>query len=119
MATVQLVVVQGRPAGKSLRFPKGNYYIGRGAECHIRPDSDWVSRQHCLLRVADDGGYLRDLGSSNGTLVNGRLVSGELRLDHGDRIQIGPLAFEVRLEALETAKGAAESDLDTAAGPPA
>jgi len=102
MTTLQLLVVQGRPSGKRLPFPPGDYFIGRGHECHIRPDSDWVSRQHCLLRVTPEGVFLRDLGSRNGTLVNGRLVSGECRLNQGDHIQVGPMAFEVRLDILET-----------------
>ena len=119
MTTVQLLVVQGRPAGKRLQFPRGDYYIGRGAECQIRPDSDWVSRQHCLLRVADDGAFLRDLGSRNGTLVNGELILGERRLADGDRIQVGPLVFEVRLDAVETVKGSgADAGVDTASMPP-
>lgn len=114
MTTALLLVVQGRPPGKRLLFPDGDYYIGRGAECHVRPDSDWVSRQHCLFRVTDGGVFLRDLGSRNGTLVNGRLLSGETRLDHADRIQIGPLVFEVRLEAMDTApRSAAEEGIET------
>jgi pSer/pThr/pTyr-binding forkhead associated (FHA) protein len=94
--TIELHVVQGRPSGKRLEFPPGEYYFGRGAECHVRPDSDWVSRQHCRLRVSHDGASIRDLGSRNGTLVNGRLVVGERRLLHGDQVQVGPLVFEVR-----------------------
>ena len=94
--TIKLIVVQGRPEGRALRFPPGQYYFGRGAECHVRPNSDWVSRQHCLLRVTGDGAWLRDLASRNGTLVNGELVTGERRLEKGDQIQVGPLVFEVR-----------------------
>jgi pSer/pThr/pTyr-binding forkhead associated (FHA) protein len=100
---VELLVVQGRPAGKSLVFPQGEYYFGRGAECHIQSNSAWVSRQHCLLRVTSDAAYLRDLGSRNGTLVNGLLVDRERLLDDGDQIQVGPLVFEVHLEAQTTA----------------
>jgi pSer/pThr/pTyr-binding forkhead associated (FHA) protein len=96
--TVKLCVIQGRPAGKSLAFPTGEYYIGRGAECHIRPNSDWVSRQHCLLRVSGDTAFLKDLGSRNGTLVNGVLIAAERQLVHGDRVQFGPLVFEVRVD---------------------
>jgi pSer/pThr/pTyr-binding forkhead associated (FHA) protein len=95
---VKMRVVQGRPAGKVLVFPHGNYYFGRGAECHVRPNSEWVSRQHCLLRVTGEGVYLRDLGSRNGTLVNGSLLDGERPLGSGDKVQIGPLVFEVQLE---------------------
>jgi pSer/pThr/pTyr-binding forkhead associated (FHA) protein len=95
---VKLLVVHGRPQGKCLLFPRGEYVFGRGAECHIRPNSDWVSRQHCLLRVTGEALYVRDLGSRNGTLVNGVRVVGERRLTHGDHLQVGPLVFAVHLE---------------------
>src|SRR3954463_7961457 len=93
-----LRVVQGRPGGKCLKFARGDFYFGRGAECQIRPNSDWVSRQHCLLRVRPDRVTIRDLGSTNGTLVNGELIHEERRLKHGDQIEIGPLVFEVLIE---------------------
>ena len=96
---VKLLVVQGRPEGKSLLFPLGEYVFGRGAECHIRPNSDWVSRQHCMLRVTAEGVFVRDLGSRNGTLVNGTRLLGECRLGAGDQVQVGPLVFELQLEA--------------------
>jgi pSer/pThr/pTyr-binding forkhead associated (FHA) protein len=95
---VKLLVVHGRPQGKCLEFPSGEYVFGRGAECHIRPNSDWVSRQHCMLRVSPDALVVRDLGSRNGTLVNGVRVRGERRLGNGDQLQVGPLVFEVRVE---------------------
>jgi pSer/pThr/pTyr-binding forkhead associated (FHA) protein len=95
---VTLRIVQGRPEGKSLLFPRGEYVFGRGTECHVRPNSDWVSRQHCLLRVTGDGAFLRDLGSRNGTLINGERLFEERELDHGDQVQVGPLVFEVVLE---------------------
>jgi pSer/pThr/pTyr-binding forkhead associated (FHA) protein len=95
----KLLVVQGRPQGKSLLFPPGEYVFGRGTECHIRPNSDWVSRQHCLLRVAPGPRlFVRDLGSRNGTLVNGIRITAETSLKHGDHLQVGPLVFEVLLE---------------------
>jgi pSer/pThr/pTyr-binding forkhead associated (FHA) protein len=113
--TVKMLVVQGRPSGKSLLFPTGEYYFGRGPECHVRPESEWVSRQHCLLRVTADGVFVRDLGSRNGTLVNGALVEGERQLQHGDQVQIGPLVFEVQLEmkAGNCPSGTAASDAVT------
>jgi pSer/pThr/pTyr-binding forkhead associated (FHA) protein len=101
--TAKLLIVQGRPAGKRLVFPRGDYYIGRGAECHVRPNSDMVSRQHCLLRVTEEAVFLRDLGSRNGTLVNGLLIARERRLQPGDQVQVGPLVFELQLECLPDA----------------
>ncbi len=95
---VKLRIVQGRPEGKSMLFPRGEYVFGRGTECHVRPNSDWVSRQHCLLRITSEGAFLRDLGSRNGTLINGTRLLDECHLQHGDQVQIGPLVFEVLLE---------------------
>jgi pSer/pThr/pTyr-binding forkhead associated (FHA) protein len=81
-----------------LLFSRGEFVFGRGPECHVRPNSEWVSRQHCLLRVADDGVFIRDLASCNGTLVNGGRVVGERRLADGDLLQVGPLVFKLHLE---------------------
>jgi pSer/pThr/pTyr-binding forkhead associated (FHA) protein len=98
---VKLLVVRGKPQGKSLLLPSGEYVIGRGHECHIRPNSPLVSRQHCLLRVTEDTIDLRDLGSTNGTLLNGQRIIGERSIAPGDRIQVGPLLFEVALQEAE------------------
>jgi pSer/pThr/pTyr-binding forkhead associated (FHA) protein len=50
------------------------------------------------LRVTADGAFLRDLGSRNGTLVNGTRLMKERDLQDGDQLQVGPLLFEVQLE---------------------
>lgn len=97
--TLVLQVVQGRPTGKTLRFAQGQYFLGRGPECHVRFNTDWVSRQHCLLRVTPRQAFLRDLGSLNGTLVNGQLLAGEQEIGDGDQIQIGPVLLRAHLEA--------------------
>jgi pSer/pThr/pTyr-binding forkhead associated (FHA) protein len=93
---LKLLVVRGEPAGKALVFNPGDYYLGRGPECQVRLKSDWVSRQHCLLRVGEGQAQLRDLGSRNGTLLNGALLVEERGLVEGDQVQIGPVVFEVR-----------------------
>ena len=100
--TIKLRIVQGRPAGKSMLFPRGEYVFGRGTECHVRPNSDWVSRQHCLLRVTAEGVFLRDLGSRNGTFVNEQRVS-SCHLRSGDIISGGRTRIRVRLEERVTA----------------
>lgn len=92
---ITMLVVQGRPKGKCLRFPTGEYLIGRGVECQVRPNSAWVSRQHCILRIDESAVHVRDLGSTNGTLVNGVRVIGERTLEEGDQLQVGPLVLEL------------------------
>jgi predicted component of type VI protein secretion system len=110
---VKLLVVRGQPQGKSLVFPRGEFVIGRGNECHIRPNSDWVSRQHCMLCVAEERVTIRDLGSTNGTLVNGSRILDEFALSHGDQVQVGPLVFEVRLEQVASALDPVHTPLPT------
>jgi pSer/pThr/pTyr-binding forkhead associated (FHA) protein len=100
---LRMMVVKGKPRGHCLSFPAGEYMFGRGPECDVRPNSDLVSRQHCLLHITDDSVTIRDLGSMNGTLVNDLLVTGARPLAHGDRVQIGPLVLEVLLDAEPTA----------------
>ena len=95
---LRMKVVKGKPRGHCLLFPNGEFMFGRGPECDIRPNSDLVSRQHCLLRITENGVQIRDLGSVNGTLVNGTLVVGDRTLDHGDRLQLGPLVLQVMLD---------------------
>jgi len=99
----KLLVIQGRPQGKSLVFAPGSYYFGRGEECQVRPNSAMVSRQHCLLRVTETGVYLKDLGSRHGTLINGTLIQQEQQLSPGDQVQIGPLVFELQLGTMNDA----------------
>src|SRR5881409_1308448 len=99
---IELVVVSGTPVGKVLQFGPGDYYLGRGTECQVRLQSDWVSRQHCLLRVREVRSVLTDLGSTNGTLLNGVLLAQERPLAEGDQIQIGPVLFAVRFPPPDT-----------------
>ena len=106
---VCLKLVHGRPRDFCLRFPKGQFVFGRGPECHVRPNSELVSRQHCLLTVSEAGACVRDLGSANGTLVNGDLVVADRALHDGDVLQLGPLLLEVSAQegTLDLARGIA------------
>jgi pSer/pThr/pTyr-binding forkhead associated (FHA) protein len=94
---LRLKVVRGKPRGHCLSFPSGEYMFGRGPECDVRANSDLVSRQHCLLHVTEDAASIRDLGSTNGTLVNGQLVRAVRPLANGDTLEIGPLVLETIL----------------------
>jgi pSer/pThr/pTyr-binding forkhead associated (FHA) protein len=107
---LRLKVVKGKPRGHCLLFPKGQFMFGRGPECDVRPNSDLVSRQHCLLNVTEDGATINDLGSMNGTLINGQLVTNARLLTHGDTVQIGPLVLEVILESEAATLNAALND---------
>ncbi len=95
---VKLVVVGGRHAGKEIPVTGPQFLIGRGEKCQLRPQSDMVSREHCAIVIEEGSVSVRDLGSRNGTFVNDQRVQGTRKLHGGDRLKIGPLEFEVRLD---------------------
>ncbi len=95
---LRLLVVQGKPEGKEILIRTAKFLIGRNPECDIRPNSELVSRQHCEITQVGEEVRLRDLGSSNGTIVNGERIPGEVLLNDGDLLQIGPLGFQVILQ---------------------
>jgi len=72
--------------------------IGRSADCVIQIHDSKISRLHCEVRTTPDGCFVRDLGSKNGTFVNGARIS-EARLRDGDRLQVGLAQLLFRCEA--------------------
>lgn len=95
---VQLVVVRGKPEGKVIPLASQTFKIGRGETCHLRPNSEQVSREHAEFTLGSDTIHVRDLGSRNGTLVNGKALTSEpCRLKDRDLVQVGPLTFAVSI----------------------
>ena len=68
--------------------------VGRGRRCDVRIESFRVSRRHCCLTLDRDGVLVRDLGSTNGTLINGqRVKEGVLR--PGDELSIAQCRYQL------------------------
>src|SRR5690606_4349855 len=63
--------------------------LGRHPNNSIQLLDKIVSKEHCILEQREGGFVLRDLGSLNGTYVNGERVRGEMPLRHGDEIALG------------------------------
>ena len=99
MVAAELKVVGGKHAGQVIPLNRRKFLIGREQDCQLRPNSDMVSRHHCVFSVDDYSVRLRDLGSTNGTLVNGERIRKETVLAAGDRIVIGNLDFELVVRA--------------------
>lgn len=78
-----------------LDLPYGELTIGRGTDCFLRIDDDLVSRRHARLLVTREGVTLEDLGSRNGSRVNGVQVQGSIRLQVGDEVEIGAQTFRL------------------------
>ncbi len=92
---VKLKVLRGPHEGKEIPLRESKFLIGRSEDCQLRPNSDMISRHHCVIMV--DGSYIeiRDFGSKNGTFVNGERVAAARELRPGDTLCAGPLEFEV------------------------
>ncbi len=95
MLQAELRVASGKQSGHVIPLVDSRFLIGREEDCHLRPNSDLVSRHHCVFKVDDYSLRVRDLGSTNGTLVNGERLRGEVMLNTGDRVTVGKLEFEV------------------------
>lgn len=91
----QLVVVRGRSNSTTHRLAAGVTVVGRQDGCQLQIRSSQVSRKHCELFERDGQLVVKDLGSSNGTFVNGRKVEGEQPLRDGDELSIGGVTFRV------------------------
>jgi signal transduction histidine kinase/pSer/pThr/pTyr-binding forkhead associated (FHA) protein len=83
-----LFVIQGRDQGTRFRLGDTTVTIGRGTTNSVQLHDTEVSREHAELSLRGDKIVLRDLGSSNGTFVNGRQVR-EYELASGDQVQLG------------------------------
>jgi pSer/pThr/pTyr-binding forkhead associated (FHA) protein len=97
MMELKLVVVGGKHAGMEIPIASPKFLIGRGDNCHLHAQSKSVSRKHCMILVLDGTVAIEDVGSTNGTIINGEKISQRRELKDGDRITIGVLEFDVRL----------------------
>jgi CheY-like chemotaxis protein len=79
-----------------------NYFpcvVGREVGCDVRVCDPMISRRHCSIDWRNGVPVVEDLGSRNGTEVNGKEIDGPRALADGDLLQLGESAFAVRLQA--------------------
>src|SRR4051794_14681992 len=76
---------------------EGEVVIGRSSYCSLVLDHETLSRVHASLRVVGDGIELSDLGSSNGTFVNGAGIAAPTRVRPGDDIRLGKVKIWIEV----------------------
>lgn len=94
---LRLKILTGEHAGKELHIHHPQTTIGRSKECDIRLPCDQVSRKHCQIELEGENAHITDLGSANGTFVNGERVAEKVPLKGWDQLLIGSMCFEVHL----------------------
>ncbi len=84
-----LMISQGSQAGLSAELAGGMIMIGRGADCQLILDDDYVSTRHARVVATPNGVYVEDLGSTNGTYVNGQRITAPTTITLADSVRIG------------------------------
>jgi pSer/pThr/pTyr-binding forkhead associated (FHA) protein len=91
--TLGIVIVRGGPSGT--RFDLHEDAILGRIDAGIKLDDDEVSRYHAIVRVGDGGADITDLGSTNGTFVDGRRLTGRAALVDGSVVRVGQTELRV------------------------
>jgi len=106
----KLIVASGKSAGRSIAIKRNRLMIGRAEECDVRPLSEDVSRRHCAVSVGPADVWVEDLGSRNGTFVNGTKITERTKVVDGDLIRVGSLELKVSC-SMPVAKGGTSDDI--------
>src|SRR5262245_7759350 len=91
-----LVTVQGPNTGRTFSLDARRSLIGRRPDSNVFLESLAVSREHAQLHCQEGTFFIEDLGSSNGTWVNGKRIEGRAPLTEKDTLQIGPYVLALR-----------------------
>ena len=75
-----------------IHLTKESTLVGRNPACDITLDHGSISRQHCLMQISDRGLHVKDLGTTNGTKINGVNIT-EGYINPGDQLTMGHLVF--------------------------
>jgi len=94
---INLILFKKNGSQKAFALPSNVTVIGRRRDCDLRIPLLPVSRRHCQLTLNNETLTIRDLGSRNGTYLNGKRVD-EATIQPGDYITVGPLTFALQID---------------------
>lgn len=95
-APVPTLVLRGEDGAARTVEVKGEVVVGRDPDADVVIDDDFASGRHARFRISGGRPVVEDLGSTNGTLLNGRPASGPSALEPGDTVRIGETTIEFR-----------------------
>lgn len=91
----KFVILTGKHQGQKMTLPEKDLVIGRDEDCQIRLVGSEVSRRHTQVRFINGECFVSDLGSRNGTLINDQVIKNETKLEPGDILRVGAMAFQL------------------------
>ncbi|HYP43603.1 MAG TPA: FHA domain-containing protein [Propionibacteriaceae bacterium] len=90
-----VTITQGAQAGTTAELAGGTVLIGRSADCQLILDDDYVSTRHARIVSGAGGIYIEDLGSTNGSYVNGQRITAPTTLSMADTVRIGKIVMRL------------------------
>lgn len=92
----ELVILTGASESYRVKLRPAGHVVGRSPDADISIDDPYSSEFHARVGMSDGKVVVHDLGSTNGTYVNGRRVTSPTTVSRGDTVQIGKTTLEVR-----------------------
>jgi pSer/pThr/pTyr-binding forkhead associated (FHA) protein len=92
----ELVILTGSQESLRVKLRAAGHVVGRSPEADITIDDPYSSEFHARVGISDGKVVVHDLGSTNGTYINGRRVTSPTTVSRGDTVQIGKTTLEVR-----------------------
>ncbi len=96
-----LKILQGTEPGREFELEGEQWVVGRSPECDVVLDIAAVSRRHAILLEEQGRYFVQDLGSRNGTYINGQRVADRAPIRNGDKVLVCDTLFEFRNETDE------------------
>jgi anti-anti-sigma factor len=96
----KLIATTGRSRGQAVDIRNAKFFIGRHANCQLRPDIIGLAGIHALIEERESRLYLRDFGAEGGTGINDRVLHAkEMEVFDGDLIQVGPMVLTLSIKS--------------------
>ena len=92
----ELVIMDESDEARRVRLRPAGHVVGRSSDADIAVEDPYASEFHARVGIQDEKVVVHDLGSTNGTYVNGRRVTNPTTISRGDTVQIGKTTLEVR-----------------------
>lgn len=93
-----LLILSPENFGNSYIINKESLTVGRDQNCDVAVEDSWMSGSHFTIEVNDEGYFIEDLNSTNGTIHNSKALKKRTKLYYGDRITAGHTVFRFFLE---------------------